>query len=235
MRLFEKPLIRYVGDRGVLVEYGGVIDPVVNQKVRAMAQAARAQPPAGIIEIIPTYRSLLILYDPLLTCPQDLLQGLTFLEKDLSGIVIPPPKTVEIPVCYGGDFGPDIDFVAQIHDLSVEDVVRFHAEPSYLIYMIGFTPGFPYLGGLPEILTTPRLETPRQHVPAGSVGIANAQTGIYPIDSPGGWQLIGRTPLQLFKPQSDHPFLYQAGDRLKFTPISEHDYHLLQQEQESAR
>jgi KipI family sensor histidine kinase inhibitor len=221
---FEKARFRTAGDRGILVEYGDVIDPDVNSKVRSMAIVMDENPPAGVIEIIPTYRSLLIIYDPSVTQPDKLEKALDALEARLDAIRIPPPRTVELPVCYGGDFGPDIATVADTNNLTVEEVVELHCEPEYLIYMVGFTPGFPFLGGLSEKLHTPRLETPRTLVPEGSVGIANNQTGIYPIASPGGWQLIGRTPVKLFAPWRQDPFLYQAGDRLKFKPISADEY-----------
>jgi len=149
------------------------------------------------------------------------------MEDKRSQISIPPPQTVEIPVCYGGEYGPDIDFVAQTHHLTTENVTELHVRQKYRIYMIGFTPGFPFLGGLPQKLHTPRLKTPRNLVPEGSVGIANNQTGIYPVASPGGWQLIGRTPLRLFAPERSHPFLYQTGDYLKFKPISAEEYKAL--------
>jgi KipI family sensor histidine kinase inhibitor len=145
----------------------------------------------GVLETIPTYRSLLILYDPSITNPAKLKKEILTLEERLSEIKIPPPNTVEIPVCYGGEFGPDIQFVAEHNSMTTDDVIRIHSQNEYRIYMIGFTPGFPFLGGLPEVLYTPRLETPRSFVPEGSVGIANNQTGIYPVASPGGWQLIG--------------------------------------------
>jgi len=222
--LFEKARFRTAGDRGVLVEYGDVIDPDVNSKVRSMAIVMHENPPAGVIEIIPTYRSLLIIYDPSVTQPDELEKALNSLEARLGEIRIPPPRTVELPVCYGGEFGPDIDTVAETNHLTIEEVIELHCEPEYLIYMVGFTPGFPFLGGLSEKLHTPRLETPRTLVPEGSVGIANNQTGIYPIASPGGWQLIGRTPVKLFAPWRQNPFLYQAGDRLKFKPVSPDEY-----------
>ena len=222
--LFGKARFRTAGDRGLLVEYGDVIDPDVNNKVRSMAIVMEDNPPAGVAEIIPTYRSLLIIYDPSITHPSELQRLLETLEARLGEIKIPPPRTVEIPVCYGGEFGPDIDTVADTNNLTVAEVIELHCEPEYPIYMVGFTPGFPFLGGLPEKLHTPRLETPRTLVPQGSVGIANNQTGIYPIASPGGWQLIGRTPLKLFAPWRRNPFLYQAGDRLKFKPISAEEY-----------
>ncbi len=225
--IFEKANFRIAGDCGLLVEYGDAIDPAVNQKVRSMAMALQNNMPGGVIEIIPTYRSILIYYDPLVTNPLILKETLTDLEGCLSEIEILPPKVVEIPVCYGEEFGPDIEHVAQIHHLTPQEVIQLHSEPEYLIYMVGFTPGFPFLGGLPEVLHTPRLKTPRTRVPKGSVGIANGQTGIYPIASPGGWQLIGRTPKRLFAPELANPFLYQAGDCIRFKPISPGDYQRL--------
>jgi inhibitor of KinA len=226
-RLFEKPLFRIAGDSGLLVEYGNAIDPEINRKIRAMALALEKNWPAGVLEHIPTYRSIVIIYDPLKTNAARLQEQVLALEAQLAEIPVPPPGTVEIPVCYGGEFGPEIEFVADTHGLSVEDVIRIHSAPDYLVYMIGFTPGFPFLGGLPEVLHTPRLQTPRQAVPAGSVGIANNQTGIYPIESPGGWQLIGRTPLGMFNPKKPNPFRIKAGDRLKFKPISPSEYRAL--------
>jgi KipI family sensor histidine kinase inhibitor len=222
--LYEKPFFRIAGDRGLLMEYGDAIDPEINRKVRAMATAMDQETPTGVFEFIPTYRSIIIVYDPSQTDAVTLKDALSALEERLPNIEIPPPETVEIPVCYGGDLGPDIGFVAKTHNLSIEDVIRIHSDSEYQIYMIGFTPGFPFLGGLPEVLHTPRLKTPRSRVPAGSVGIANAQTGIYPIESPGGWQLIGRTPVKLFAPAKANPFLLKAGNKLKFKPISREEY-----------
>jgi len=225
--VFEKPNFRIAGDCGLLVEYGETIDPAVNRKVRSMAVALAENLPTGVIEIIPSYRSILITYDPVVTRPSALEKALVHLEARLHEIEIPPPNVVEIPVCYSGEFGPDIEHVADTHQLTVEEVIQIHSEPEYLIYMVGFTPGFPFLGGLPEVLHTPRLETPRTSVPKGSVGIANGQTGVYPIASPGGWQLIGRTPVNLFAPERTNPILYQAGDSIRFKPISHRDYQRL--------
>ena len=225
--LFKKPLFRIAGDRGLLVEYGDVIDPDVNNKVRSMAIIMEKESSKSVIETIPTYRSLLIIYDPAITNPTKLEKEILALEERLSQIKIPPPDTVEIPVCYGGEFGPDIQFVADHNSITKDDVIRIHSEADYQIYMIGFTPGFPFLGGLPKELHTPRLETPRSFVPERSVGIANNQTGIYPLASPGGWQLIGKTPLRLFAPEHSNPFIYKVGDRIKFKPISTEDYYRL--------
>jgi KipI family sensor histidine kinase inhibitor len=225
--LFKKPLFRIAGDRGLLVEYGDVIDPDVNNKVRSMAIIMEKESSKSVIETIPTYRSLLIIYDPAVTNPTKLEKEILVLEERISQIKIPPPDTVEIPVCYGGEFGPDIQFVADHNSITKDDVIRIHSGAEYQIYMIGFTPGFPFLGGLPKELHTPRLETPRSFVPERSVGIANNQTGIYPLASPGGWQLIGKTPLRLFAPEHSNPFIYKVGDRIKFKPISAEDYNRL--------
>jgi len=230
--LYERAFFRIAGDQGLLVEYGDEIDLEVNTKVRAMAIIMKQNTPKGVIETIPTYRSLLLVYDPSITNLAKLQKELQKLEERLEEIQIPPPDTVEIPVCYGGGFGPDIEFVAETHDLSVKEVIQLHSEPEYLIYMVGFTPGFPFLGGLSEKLHTPRLETPRTFVPKGSVGIANNQTGIYPVSSPGGWQLIGRSPIKLFDPERPNPFLYQAGDHIKFKPITPEEYSRLAKEDE---
>lgn len=230
---FKEARYRIAGDCGLLAEYGDIIHPDVNQKVRSMSIILEREKIRGIKEIIPTYRSVLLVYDPLVITPILLMQTLSDLENRLLEIKIPPPKLVDIPVCYGGDFGPDIGFVASTHSLTETDVIRIHSQPEYLIYMVGFTPGFPFLGGLPDILHTPRLETPRSHVPAGSVGIANAQTGIYPVASPGGWRIIGRTPIRLFDTGRQDPILYQAGDRIRFNPISKAEYLKISSEQAS--
>jgi len=221
--VYEQTVFRIAGDRGLLAEYGDAIDPAINQKVRFMAVALGREPVAGVVEFIPTYRSIIFMYDPLVTTPAKLKKDLLALEGRLADIEIPPPDMVEIPVCYGGEFGPDMDTVAAGHGLTPEDVIEIHSKPTYLVYMTGFTPGYPFLGGLDERLHTPRRQTPRTFVPAGSVGIANAQTGIYSIDSPGGWQLIGRTPIKLFDP-GRNTFLLKAGDLLRFNSITREEY-----------
>ena len=229
----EKPVIRLAGDTGLIIEFGQGIDPDVNAKVRAMAGMVKTNTPRGVTEIIPTYRSLLLIYDPLIIRPGKLVSVIESIEKSLEKTDTEPCKVVEIPVCYGGEFGPDIENVKKSASLCKEDVIRLHSEPEYLIYMVGFTPGFPFLGGLNKKLFTPRLKTPRMTVPEGSVGIANNQTGMYPIASPGGWQIIGRTPLKLFAPQRKNPFLYKAGDKNKFIPISRKEYTRLKKKEEN--
>jgi len=220
MGLYEEPILRFAGDRGLLVELGDEIAPQINKEVRILNLLIQRSNIQGVVETIPTYRSILVYYDPLEIDVKELCLIIKKLALQKQEIHLTEPKLVEIPVCYGGELGPDIEFVAQYHNLAVEDVIRLHSEPLYQIYMMGFTPGFPFLGGLPEILETPRLPTPRLQVPAGSVGIATRQTGIYPITSPGGWNLIGRTPIRLFFPEREEPFLYRPGDLIKFRPIS---------------
>jgi KipI family sensor histidine kinase inhibitor len=222
--LYSKPQIRISGDRAVLVEYGDAIDPVVNEKVRAMTTLLKQGLPDGIEAVIPAYRNLSLIYDPLVTSPEKLLSLLLELEARLHEVKIPAARIVEIPVLYGGMFGPDIEVVAQHNGLTVEEVIAIHAATDYPIYMIGFTPGFCYLGGLDRRIHAPRRMTPRTLLPGGSVGIAEAQTGMYPVDSPGGWQIIGRTPLRLFAPERENPFHYEAGDRIRFMPVTGEEY-----------
>ena len=231
--LFDKPRLRHSGDMAILVEYGDAIDPAINEKVRAVMTLLKRNLPEGVLAIVPAYRSLSIRYDPLQTSPEKLSVVLDELEGHLREVVIPPPRVVEIPVCYGGEHGPDIRFVADHNGLTPDEVVAIHAGTDYPIYMIGFTPGFCYLGGLDGRIATPRRETPRTLLPGGSVGIAEAQTGVYPVDSPGGWQIIGRTPFRLFAPERSDPFLYEAGDRIRFVPIPEVEFDRIHEEEKS--
>ncbi|MHC1742415.1 MAG: 5-oxoprolinase subunit PxpB [Syntrophobacteraceae bacterium] len=217
---YASPRILPCGETAVSVELGSGIDRSVNSRVHALRQAIKALELPGILDLTPTYRSLLIQYDPW-DCSFE--QLLIVVEGCLEGLVSAKPEqpeTVEIPVCYGGVYGPDLDDVAAIHGCTVSLVVALHSAPAYHVYMIGFAPGFPYLGGLDERLYTPRLNEPRQKVPAGSVGIADRQTGIYPLESPGGWRLIGRTPLKLFDLDRTTPFLISPGSTVRFVPIT---------------
>lgn len=213
-----------MGDRGLLLEFGDEISHEVNERVRRMALAIRKEAIPGIVETVPTYRSLLIFYDPL-TLPLDRLKKrLQQIEEDLEEIPLPEPKLTRIPAVYGDGYGPDLDFVARYHQISPEEVIRLHCSKPYFIYMIGFMPGYPYMGELPDSLITPRLKTPRLSVPKGSVAIAQRQTGIYSMESPGGWQIIGRTPVELFDPGRVPPSLLQMGDLVEFYPISRKDF-----------
>jgi len=211
----------------LLVELGEGIDPAVNAKVWAMLAALSDPMPNGILQIIPTYRSLLLVYDPGKTHPELVRSFVETVECKLD-ILDPSQGTiVEIPVCYGGKFGPDIEHVAKTNNLTVAEVIKIHSDKDYLIYMVAFIPGFPFLGGLDPRLSTPRRTSPRIRVPEGSVVLANNQTGIHPVASPGGWQLIGKSPLRLFKPERSNPFFYQAGDRIRFCPIDRNEYERL--------
>ncbi|RPI28700.1 MAG: 5-oxoprolinase subunit PxpB [Acidobacteria bacterium] len=221
--MIEKPRYLIAGDRALVVEFGDQIDPATNARVRRLDQLLESHPIEGVLETVPTFRSLLVVYDPLFIRFDDLVLKLEELESEPAE-PRDPKQTVIIPTVYGGDFGPDIHFVARHNQISVDEVIRLHTSREYLVYMIGFTPGFPYLGGLPRTIAAPRLQTPRTKVPAGSVGIAGEQTGIYPTESPGGWQLIGRTPLKLFDPNKKNPVLLVPGDRVRFEPIDERKF-----------
>ncbi len=212
------------------MEFADVIDPDVNTRIRAVAHALAANMPKGVEEILPTYRSLILVYDPMVTDPDHLIPVLKTVNTDLDNAPLPEPDVVELPVCYHESLAPDLAHVAEVNGLHPDEVIAIHTAPLYPIYMIGFTPGFPYLGGLSQKIHTPRLSTPRTHVPAGSVGIANNQTGIYPIDSPGGWQLIGRTPLRLYNPEATPVTLIQAGVWIRFSPVSSEEYARIEKE-----
>ncbi len=224
MPLYPKSRFYYMGDRGLLLEFGDEISIEINEKVRRMALAIQREEREGMIETIPTYRSLLIIYNPLILSITELKKKLRGLEERLQQTPFPEPKLTRIPVLYGESYGPDVDYVAQYHQISPEEVIRLHCSKPYLIYMIGFMPGYPYMGELPEALVTPRLKTPRLSVPAGSVAIAQKQTGIYSMESPGGWQIIGRTPVNLFDPEKEPPALLRMGDLVQFYPITQKEF-----------
>jgi inhibitor of KinA len=218
------------GEQGVVVEFGSEIDPTVNSQVHRLAKVLTTEMPEHILEVVPTYRSLMVYFDPL-GISRDILQEkiADYLARlgaaTSSGDTI---RIITIPVAYGGGFGPDLEFVASHNSITPAEVIAIHTSVPYLVYMLGFTPGFPYLGGMSERIATPRLKTPRVKIPAGSVGIAGKQTGIYPIESPGGWQLIGRTPLTVFNPSGQSPFLFAAGDYLQFAAIEAEQFAALQ-------
>ena len=218
------PVFKIVGDRGLLVELGTRIDLKINQQVRSLLLALQRLQLNGVLEILPAYSSLLIVFDPLRLSLSILKAQVRTIISRIDSIELPASRTIKVPVVYGGDHGPDLEWVARYHHLEPDEVVRAHAATEFHVYMIGFTPGFPYMGELPRAIVTPRRETPRTHVPGGSVGIAQNQTGIYPVESPGGWQIIGRTPLTLFDPDASPPARFEIGDRVVFQPISPQEY-----------
>lgn len=208
------------GDRALLVELGHGIDPAVHERVLRLYAALQAEPPPGVEEVQPGYHAVLVLYDPLAVRPAMLAARIRSLLDRPPAAPLPPAALVELPVCYGGEFGPDLPEVARRTGLEPEEVVRLHAAPTYRVYCLGFLPGFAYLGGLDPRLAMPRRATPRVRVPAGSVGIGGRQTGVYPVASPGGWHLIGRTPAPLYLPDREPPCLLRPGDRVRFVPVT---------------
>jgi len=214
------PVIRHLGDRGLLIELGTGIDPAVNRRVKRLHRIIAREKLHGVVETVPAYASLLVVFDPLQAAPEALKRQIAGLCDFEENGPAEARAVVEIPVVYGGAAGPDLDTVAAYHGLSVEDVIGLHSSTVYRVYMIGFTPGFPYMGELPEALDTPRRDTPRTHIPKGSVAIAQRQTGIYPAVSPGGWQIIGCTPLTLFDSRKESPSFLTMGDAVRFTPIT---------------
>lgn len=213
------------GESCLVVELGDQIDVGLNLHVRALGLAVERASLAGITEVVPTYRSLAIYYNPLRTNRDDLRRRIEALTRSASEETAQRSTVVEIPTVYGGDHGPDLEFVARHTGLSQDEVIRLHTEPLYHVYMLGFTAGFAYLGGLSERLTVPRLPTPRLKVPAGSVGIGGTQTGVYPLESPGGWRIIGRTSLRLFDAAQWPPTPIQPGDKVRFVRLDEEGYH----------
>ncbi|HEY6826384.1 MAG TPA: 5-oxoprolinase subunit PxpB [Gemmatimonadaceae bacterium] len=221
-----------LGDSAVMITLGDTIDERTHRLVRAASRRIRAEPPPGFIDIVPAFVSIVVHYEPLTAreqtktgTPYDRVVG--FLRERLADLDVEDldePRTVEIPVCYGGELGPDLDDVARLHGLTPEDVIRLHTGAEYLVYMIGFMPGFAYLGGLPERIATPRRKTPRTAVPAGTVGIGGRQTGVYPLVSPGGWNLIGRTPVKIFDFAREEPTLVSTGDRVRFRAIARAEF-----------
>ena len=214
------------GEAGLVVELADKIDPEINSLVHALSHRIEVELADSVDAVVPTYRSLLVLFDPLQLPRQQLIDKIESLFQAITSetCVEQTGRIIVIPVLYGGETGPDLEFVAKHNNLSVEEVISIHTSVSYRIYMMGFTPGFPYLGGMSKRIAAPRLATPRKEIPAGSVGIAGVQTGLYPQVSPGGWQLIGRTPLKVFNPQDTEPFLYKAGDFLRFETVSATDF-----------
>jgi KipI family sensor histidine kinase inhibitor len=219
-------MIRYIpsGDSAFIIKAGDVISEEILITVRKLLKKLYEAEIAGVTGIIPSYNEIMVCYDPTVAGYKQIIGSLRTCEAGIESVELPESSTVHVPVIYGGEYGPDLQYVADINSISPEEVVEIHCSAACLVYMLGFTPGFCYLGGMDPRIATPRRETPRMKIPAGAVGIAGHQTGIYPIESPGGWQLIGRTPLRLFDPQKRSPFLFSAGDYVRFFPVTEQEY-----------
>lgn len=208
------------GDSALIIKAGNEISLEINQKIRALLSKIEQENISGIVDFIPSYNELMVCYDPLTISFNNLLSKIKHLSNNLEELSFLHSSTIVIPVVYGGDFGPDLNEVAEFSKLSPEEVIKIHCSTIYHVYMLGFTPGFCYLGGMDQRISTPRKHSPRLKIPAGAVGIAEQQTGIYPIQSPGGWQLIGQTPVKLFDPLRKLVFLIEPGDKLQFVPIT---------------
>ena len=217
------------GDSSILLQFGNTIDPAINRKIAATVQLMREQHINGVTDVIPAFCSLLINYDPRVISYEQIKRRMEALVKIDVTAGDTRKRVFEIPVCYGGEYGPDIQNIADHAGLSVEEVIQIHTSRDYLIYMLGFLPGFTYLGGLDERIHTPRLANPRIRIPAGSVGIGGSQTGIYPMDSPGGWQLMGMTPVKTYDPDREVPILVEAGDYIRFVAIDEDEFHRIKE------
>lgn len=223
------------GDRAVRVVFGNDLSPTIHRGIRQFCLLLQKEQVEGLIEWVPTYTAVTIYYDVYRRRYEDMVKLLRSLEKKMERMPLPSPRRYEIPVCYEGEWAPDLADVAAYHDMEPETVVRLHSQSDYLVYMLGFSPGFPYLGGMSHRIATPRLKVPRKTIPAGSVGIAGEQTGIYPSETPGGWRLIGRTPVPLFDVEQTPPAILEAGDILRFVPISGDEYESLQRKVRDGR
>lgn len=228
--------IKPLGETALIVKFGNEISPQIHYKIKSLSEYLEKYPFVGMVEYVISYTSLAIYYNPftvkksfsqykeqsavqiVATYIKDCVQKMQQVDESRANVV-------EIPVCYGGKYGPDIEFVAKHNNLSMQEVIDIHTAPQYLVYMIGFCPGFPYLGGMDKRIATPRREVPRIEIPARSIGIAGEQTGGYPISTPGGWQIIGRTPIEMFNPDDEeNPTLLHSGDLVKFYAVSEKEY-----------
>ena len=226
------PCIKLTGDTSIAVVFGDEISRDIHTRIRAFDEALADEIAEGriegIYETVPTYCSLMIHYAPEVIRYQALCEKVEKILSVSREAAKLAETVMEIPVCYGGEYGPDLDYVASYHQMSPSEVIRIHTSAEYLIYMLGFTPGFSYMGGMDPSIATPRQKVPRVLIPAGSVGIAGGQTGIYPIDSPGGWQLIGRTPVRMYDAHRDVPILLDAGLHVKFFAVDEEEYKRIQ-------
>ncbi|WP_104685348.1 5-oxoprolinase subunit PxpB [Helicobacter bizzozeronii] len=222
----EGVIYRPCGESALLLEFGSEITPQINAQVRHACSVIEQKALQGVLEVVGAYASLLVIYDPLVCSYANLKAELQNLELGMPSSQEEQVSLVSIPTCY--ELGLDLEFVSQHTHLSPAQIVQKHSGRDYLVYMLGFLPGFAYLGGLDPSLAVPRLAQPRAEVAPGSVGIAHTQTGIYPLKSPGGWQIIGKTPLKLYDPSKNPPVLLQAGDYVRYEPISLEQYQQLE-------
>lgn len=225
--------IYYLSEQAVTLEFGNIISEELLQSINRINTLIEQHPFPGFETTVPAYATLSVFFNPLQVmqahipgndCFEKVCNYLLNLQEINTFETNTPGNTITIPVCYGGSFGPDLDEVAAYHEITTQEVIKQHSAGIYKVYMIGFVPGFAYLGGMTSQLATPRKATPRAVIPAGSVGIAGHQTGVYPLQTPGGWQLIGRTPLLLFDANREQPALLEAGNQVIFQPVSQHEF-----------
>lgn len=224
----EGARFQFASDQSLLIYFGSEITLRAHEQVRKLLRLLELEPIAGIRNLHPAYCSLLVKFDALKWQHDELEAILQKYLDRLEEVSLPEPRQLEIQVCYGGEYGPDLNDVAAMHGMTPGQVIELHASTSYLVYFLGFVPGFAYLGELPEALVMPRLATPRRRVPAGSVGIAGSQTGVYPFATPGGWRLLGRTPTSMFRTDREGLSLLSIGDRVRFVPISREQFAALE-------
>jgi KipI family sensor histidine kinase inhibitor len=211
-------------DQSLLIYFGDSISLPTHRKIVKFMKLLESSPVPGVLNVQPAYTSVLIKFNPLMSNHTEIESALRKSLAHFGDVKLPPPRLKGIPVCYGGEFGPDLREVAFLHGISAEELIRLHTSAAYTVYFLGFVPGFAYLGGLPEKLATPRLPAPRKQVPAGSVAIGGNQTGIYPTATPGGWRLIGRTAVKMFNPDSAEGSFLQIGDQVRFIPVSVEEF-----------
>lgn len=225
--------IQPLGDAAVRIAFGREISEEVHGDVRMFCALLEKNPVPGIIEWVPAYAAVTVYYDPWYVSYEKVQKHIAALWEKKETVSLPEGTTWLIPVCYGDEYGPDLHDASAHTGMEVEEIVKKHAKPAYTVYMIGFTPGFPYLGGMDPSLAVPRLKQPRTSVPAGSVGIAGEQTGVYSLKSPGGWRIIGRTPVKLYDRLSETPVFLQAGDKIRFESINTEQFAEIEKEVEA--
>jgi len=228
MSAADRARFQRASDQSLLIYFGQQITLEAHEHVRRLLRLLELEPIAGVRNLNPAYCSILVKFDALKWRHEKLEEILKRYLGRLEEVTLPEPRQVEIPVCYGGEHGPDLNDVSAMHGVTPAQVIELHSSTTYLVYFLGFVPGFAYLGELPEALVTPRLATPRRRVPPGSVGIAGSQTGVYPVATPGGWRLLGRTPIAMFRSDRDALSLLSIGDRVRFTPISAEQFAALE-------
>lgn len=231
--MYDKVKYLCCGECALVMEFADEISKDINAKIRSVVDKIDKENLSYIIDVLPTYRSLLVQYDATKITYDELVNKLKSFENITTSSQNETVNLIKLPTVYGGEYGQDIEFVASHNNISVEDVIKIHSSTDYLVYMLGFIPGFTYLGGMSDKIATPRLSSPRAKIDAGSVGIAGTQTGTYPTDSPGGWQIIGRTPLNLFDAENDPPVFINSGDYIRYVPITAEEFEKIKQQVEN--